>query len=190
MSTPARWCLQCYSVCLGCSLSFSSFVWMSLVLFALSRTDPRSDELMTERYLECSLGLLGFTSSLALVYGAFVESRTWLSVWTIGSATVLVCCFLAIAAERSTINTLSKKMAKSLLLAVQQQIEALWFRKKKIIPVIGKELSYLGMTSEKSFNFLPRKINFSSPSRSVTGRGSFTGSTGPPPAPSRLMTPS
>ncbi len=93
MSTPARWCLQCYSVCLGCSLSFSSFVWMSLVLFALSRTDPRSDELMTERYLECSLGLLGFTSSLALVYGAFVESRTWLSVWTIGSATVLASCF-------------------------------------------------------------------------------------------------
>ncbi len=109
MSTPARWCLQCYSVCLGCSLSFSSFVWMSLVLFALSRTDPRSDELMTERYLECSLGLLGFTSSLALVYGAFVESRTWLSVWTIGSATVLASCFLAIAAERSTKNTLSVK---------------------------------------------------------------------------------
>ncbi len=91
ISTTARWCLQCYSVCLGCSLSFAAFVWMALVLFALSRTDPRAEDLMASRYLECCLGLLAFTSSLSLVYGAFVESRTWLSVWTLGSATVLVC---------------------------------------------------------------------------------------------------
>ena len=45
------------------------------------------------RYLDISFGLLAFTSSLALVYGAFVESKTWLSVWALGSGTVLVACW-------------------------------------------------------------------------------------------------
>jgi len=46
------------------------------------------------RYLDISFGLLAFSSSLALMYGAFVESKTWISVWTLGSATVLVGCWV------------------------------------------------------------------------------------------------
>ena len=46
------------------------------------------------RYLDISFGLLAFSSSLALMYGAFVESKTWISVWTLTSATVLVGCWV------------------------------------------------------------------------------------------------
>jgi hypothetical protein len=46
------------------------------------------------RYLDISFGLLAFSSALALMYGAFVESKTWISVWTLGSATVLVGCWV------------------------------------------------------------------------------------------------
>ena len=89
-SSSWKYCLQHYSMLLGGLVSLLSFVWMALVLYALSRTDPDANDLLMARYLEISFGLLAFTSALSLVYGAFVESRSWISVWTLGSATVLV----------------------------------------------------------------------------------------------------
>jgi hypothetical protein len=47
------------------------------------------------RYLDISFGLLAFSSSLALMYGAFVDSKSWIAVWTLGSATVLVGCWVS-----------------------------------------------------------------------------------------------
>ena len=91
--SAAKLCLKCYSLCLGCVVSFSSFLWLALILYILSQTDPAARDLLMARYLDLSFGLLAFTSSLALVYGAFVESKTWLSVWTLGSATVLIACW-------------------------------------------------------------------------------------------------
>jgi len=82
--------LKIYSLSLGFVVSFASFCWIALILYVLSQTDPGSTGLMLARYLDISFGLLAFTSSLALLYGAFVESKSWLSVWTLGSATVLV----------------------------------------------------------------------------------------------------
>ncbi len=84
-----KFILKLYSLGLGFVVSFASFVWMTLILYVLSQTDPTNNELLMERYLDISFGLLSFTSSLALLYGAFVESKSWLSVWTLGSATVL-----------------------------------------------------------------------------------------------------
>ena len=67
--------LKIYSLSLGFVVSFASFCWMALILYVLSQTDPGSTGLMLARYLDISFGLLAFTSSLALLYGAFVESK-------------------------------------------------------------------------------------------------------------------
>ena len=67
--------LKIYSLSLGFVVSFASFCWIALILFVLSQTDPGSTDLMLARYLDISFGLLAFTSSLALLYGAFVESK-------------------------------------------------------------------------------------------------------------------
>jgi hypothetical protein len=85
--------LKIYSLSLGFVVSFASFTWVMLILYVLSLTDPSATDLLMARYLDISFGLLAFTSSLALLYGAFVESKSWLSVWTLGSATVLVGCW-------------------------------------------------------------------------------------------------
>lgn len=86
----SRLYLSMYSLCLGIVASVAAFLWIALILYALSLTDPSANDLLMARYLDVSFGLLAFTSSLSLIYGAFVESKTWLSVWTLGSATVLV----------------------------------------------------------------------------------------------------
>ena len=67
--------LKIYSLSLGFVVSFASFCWIALILYVLSQTDPGSTGLMLARYLDISFGLLAFTSSLALLYGAFVESK-------------------------------------------------------------------------------------------------------------------
>lgn len=56
----------------------------------MSMTQRGQTDLIVGRYLDISFGLLGLSSSVALLYGAFVESKTWISVWTLGSATVVV----------------------------------------------------------------------------------------------------
>ena len=72
-----KYYLKIYSISLGALASFAAFFWIALVLYILSQTDPTSTDLLMRRYLDISFGLLAFTSALALVYGAFVESKTW-----------------------------------------------------------------------------------------------------------------
>lgn len=69
--------LKIYSIGLGIVAAFFTFLWITLVLFILSQTDPSQSELMMQRYLDIGFGLVAFASSLALVYGSFVESKTW-----------------------------------------------------------------------------------------------------------------
>lgn len=66
----------------------ASFLWVCLHLFVLSQT--QNYELRLSRYLEIGLGLLMFISCVCLVYGGFVESRTWLTVFSTGSMLVLL----------------------------------------------------------------------------------------------------
>lgn len=82
--------LKVYCITLGFVTSFASFLWLSLILYVLSRTDPNAADLIMARYLDISLGLLAFSSSLGLVYGAFVESKSWIAVWTLGSMTWII----------------------------------------------------------------------------------------------------
>ena len=42
------------------------------------------------RYLDICFGFLAFFSAAALMYGAFVESKTWMSAWILGSIIVLL----------------------------------------------------------------------------------------------------
>lgn len=86
----ARVALKIYSELLGCAVSFAAFLWVTFQLYVLSQTSEDQTDLLMARYLDISFGLLAFSSALALMYGAFVESKTWLSVWTLGSVTVLV----------------------------------------------------------------------------------------------------
>ena len=90
MPSSAKFYLKLYSVFLGMVAAFLSFCYVTLMLYVVSQTDPAAEDLLMARYLDISFGLLAFTSSLSLVYGAFVESKTWLTVWTVGSATVMV----------------------------------------------------------------------------------------------------
>ena len=67
MGSSGKLCLKVYSLCLGCAVSFSSFLWLALILYVLSQTDPEARDLLMARYLDLSFGLLAFTSSMALV---------------------------------------------------------------------------------------------------------------------------
>jgi len=82
--------LKVYCCALGILASFSAFVWIAFHAYAMSMTQKGQTDLIVGRYLDISFGLLGLSSSAALLYGAFVESKTWISVWTLGSATVVI----------------------------------------------------------------------------------------------------
>ncbi len=86
----ARTVLRAYSEILGLAISFFAFVWVMFQIYLVAHTSEDQHDLLMARYLDISFGLLAFSSSLALMYGAFVESKTWLSAWTLGSATVVV----------------------------------------------------------------------------------------------------
>ena len=85
-----RTCLRVYCLSLGFTSSFSAFLWTIFQVYLLYTTDPDQNDLMVARYLDICFGLLGLSSSLALLYGAFVESKTWLTVWTLGSTTLII----------------------------------------------------------------------------------------------------
>jgi hypothetical protein len=86
----ARRGLRIYSQILGLAVSFFSFVWVLFQVYLVAQTPGDQHDLRMARYLDICFGLLAFFSSLALMYGAFVESKTWLSAWTLGSITVVV----------------------------------------------------------------------------------------------------
>ena len=85
-----RTCLRIYCLSLGLVTSFLAFLWTIFQFYLLYTTASTQNDLMVARYLDISFGLLGLSSSLALLYGAFVESKTWLTVWTLGSTTLIV----------------------------------------------------------------------------------------------------
>ena len=82
--------LKIYCLCLGFTTSFLAFLWTLFQFYLLYTTASTQHDLMVARYLDISFGLLGLSSSLSLLYGAFVESKTWLTVWTLGSTTLII----------------------------------------------------------------------------------------------------
>ena len=90
MVVSGRTCLRIYCVSLGLTSSFTAFLWSIFQIYLLYTTASDQNDLMVARYLDISFGLLGLSSSLALLYGAFVESKTWLTVWTLGSTTLII----------------------------------------------------------------------------------------------------
>ena len=85
-----RTCLRIYCLSLGFTTSFSAFLWTVFQVYLLYTTASDLNDLMVARYLDICFGLLGLSSSLALLYGAFVESKTWLTVWTLLSTTLII----------------------------------------------------------------------------------------------------
>lgn len=90
MSFGARSALRIYSEILGFVVCFSAFIWVMFQVYAIFQTPEHQHELRMARYLDICFGCLAFFSSLALMYGAFVESKTWISAWTLGSLTVVI----------------------------------------------------------------------------------------------------
>ena len=90
MMISGRTCLRIYCLSLGLTSSFSAFLWTIFQVYLLYTTAADDNDLMVARYLDISFGLLALSSSFALIYGAFVESKTWLTVWTLGSTTLII----------------------------------------------------------------------------------------------------
>ena len=90
MSLGVRQALKVYSGILGLFVSLFAFIWVFFMVYLVSDTPESEHDLRMARYLDICFGLLAFFSSLALMYGAFVESKTWISAWTLGSGTVVV----------------------------------------------------------------------------------------------------
>ena len=106
----SRYCLKIYSELLGVLVSFCAFIWVIFHIFIMWQTSQSyNDDLRMARYLgkksmapinfryyahtyfsDICFGVLAFFSALALMYGAFVDSKTWLLVWTLGSMTGVV----------------------------------------------------------------------------------------------------
>jgi len=84
----SRYCLKIYSELLGVLVSFCAFIWVIFHIFIMWNTP--NDDLKMARYLDICFGVLAFFSALALMYGAFVDSKTWLLIWTLGSMTGVV----------------------------------------------------------------------------------------------------
>ena len=53
-------------------------------------TEPISSIFRYDPFPDICFGVLAFFSALALMYGAFVDSKTWLLIWTLGSMTGVV----------------------------------------------------------------------------------------------------
>lgn len=85
-----RTALKIYCLFLGFITTFVAFMWIALQIYALDSTSSELNDEIVARYLDISFGALGLSSSLALLYGAFVESKTWLTVWTLGSTTLII----------------------------------------------------------------------------------------------------
>ena len=85
-----RTALKIYCLFLGFITTFVAFMWIALQIYALDSTSSDLNDEIVARYLDISFGALGLSSSLALLYGAFVESKTWLTVWTLGSTTLII----------------------------------------------------------------------------------------------------
>eukprot|EP00096_Caligus_rogercresseyi_P012341 TRINITY_DN5133_c0_g1_i1.p1 TRINITY_DN5133_c0_g1~~TRINITY_DN5133_c0_g1_i1.p1 ORF type:complete len:186 (+),score=47.92 TRINITY_DN5133_c0_g1_i1:224-781(+) len=91
MGSRSKGLLKHYGLLLGIFVGFGAFLWIFFQLYVLSKTESEPNSpLRLARYLDIAFGLLGFTSSLALIYGSVVESKTWLSVWTFGSNCVIL----------------------------------------------------------------------------------------------------
>lgn len=90
MSCGVRRTLKVYSGVLGAFVCITSFLWVMFHVYLIFQIPDHETELRMARYLDICFGCLAFFSSLALMYGAFVESKTWLSAWTLGSMTVVI----------------------------------------------------------------------------------------------------
>ena len=89
MAERSKRCLKVYSEVLGIGVSFCAFIWVLFQIYLVAQTPEDQNDLRMARYLDICFGLLAFFSSLALMYGAFVESKTWIGAWTLGKVTNL-----------------------------------------------------------------------------------------------------
>ncbi len=90
MSLGARHALKIYSGILGFLVCLFAFVWVAFQLYLINETHESQNDLLMARYLDICFGCLAFFSSLALMYGSFVESKTWITAWILGSLLVVV----------------------------------------------------------------------------------------------------
>ena len=90
MCMPSRRCLKTYSILFGFGISGLAFLWVAFQTYLVFQTDSGQHDLLMERYLDICFGLLAFFCAAALMYGAFVESKTWMSAWIMGSIIVLL----------------------------------------------------------------------------------------------------
>lgn len=83
-----RWCLKLYCLVFGGLGTILSFLWVVFHFYVLGETD--SVDLRIQRYLDISLGLVMFCSTLSLIYGGYAEAKCWMVVYTTGSMCVLI----------------------------------------------------------------------------------------------------
>jgi len=74
----------------GFLISFLAFLWVAFQVYLISEISSNQHDLRMARYLDICFGFLAFFSAAALMYGAFVESKTWMSAWILGSIIVLL----------------------------------------------------------------------------------------------------
>ena len=86
----SRRCLKTYSILFGFLISFLAFLWVAFQVYLISEISSNQHDLRMARYLDICFGFLAFFSAAALMYGAFVESKTWMSAWILGSIIVLL----------------------------------------------------------------------------------------------------
>ena len=86
----SRRCLKTYSIIFGFIISFLAFLWVAFQVYLISEINSNAHDLRMARYLDICFGFLAFFSAAALMYGAFVESKTWMSAWILGSIIVLL----------------------------------------------------------------------------------------------------
>ena len=86
----SRRCLKTYSILFGFFISFLAFLWVAFQVYLISEISSNQHDLRMARYLDICFGFLAFFSAAALMYGAFVESKTWMSAWILGSIIVLL----------------------------------------------------------------------------------------------------
>ena len=90
MADSSKFYAKSITLGLAVLVTVLTFVWCAVLAYVISETDPDSaGDLVPGRCVDFALGLAAFFLALVLLHGAFVESRTFLAVWTAGSGCVL-----------------------------------------------------------------------------------------------------
>ena len=84
MALGVRKALKYYSEILGLLVCIFAFMWVIFQVYLMDQTPDNQKDLHVARYLDICFGVCAFFSSLALMYGALIESKTWISAWTLG----------------------------------------------------------------------------------------------------------